>query len=109
METTHKMIYAINIFQYFVSHTSDKKLMGKLLLLKHALSCNNQNGFTVKEVEEGRGRRMLIGRTKKKGWISRLVNGSEVRIGHVRIYFPPNEITSKNGPRNGNFINFCTT
>ena len=52
---------------------------------------------------------MLIGRTKKKGWISRLENGSEVRIGRVRIYFPPNEITSKNGRLNGHFINSCTT
>ena len=52
---------------------------------------------------------MLIGRTKKKGWISRLENGSEVRIGRVRIYFTPNEITSKNGRSNGHFINCCTT
>jgi hypothetical protein len=85
------------------------KLIGKLLLVKHALSCNNQNGFTVKEMEEGRGRGILIGRTKKKGWISRLENGSEVRIGRVRIYFPPNEITPKNGRLNGHFINSCTT
>jgi hypothetical protein len=60
-------------------------------------------------MEEGRGGGMLIGRTKKKGWISRLENGSEVRIGRVRIYFPPNEITSKNGRLNGHFINSCTT
>jgi len=52
---------------------------------------------------------MLIGRTKKKDWISRLENGSEVRIGRVRTYFPPNEITSKNGRLNGHFINSCTT
>jgi len=32
------------------------KLMGKLLLVEHALSCNNQNGFIVKEMEEGRGK-----------------------------------------------------
>jgi hypothetical protein len=43
------------------------KLMGKLLLVKDALNCNNQKRFTVKEMEEGRGRRLLIGRTKKKG------------------------------------------
>jgi hypothetical protein len=85
------------------------KLMGKLLLVKHALSCNNQNGFTIKEMEEGRGRGMLRGRAKKKGWISRLENGSEVRIGRVRIYFPPNEITSKNELLNDHFINSCTT
>jgi hypothetical protein len=52
------------------------KLMGKLLLVKHALSCNNQNGFTINEMEEGRGREMLIGRTKKKDRISRIENGS---------------------------------
>jgi len=85
------------------------KLMNKSLLVKHALSCNNQNRFTVKEMEEGRGGAMLIGRTKKKGWISRLENGSEIRIGRVHIYFPPNEITSKNGRLNGHFINVCTT
>lgn len=85
------------------------KLMDKLLLVNHAVNCKNQNGFTVKEMEEGRGRGMLIGRTKTKGWISRLENGSEVRIGRVHIYFPPNEITSKNGRLNGHFINVCTT
>jgi hypothetical protein len=52
---------------------------------------------------------MLIGWTKKKGCVSRLENGSEVRIGSMLIYFPPNEITSKNGRLNGHFITSCTT
>jgi hypothetical protein len=36
---------------------SDMKLMGKLLLVKHALNCDNLKRFTIKEMEEGRVRR----------------------------------------------------
>jgi hypothetical protein len=36
-------------------------------LLNHVLNYNNQNGFTIKEREEGSGGGMMIGHTKKRG------------------------------------------